>query len=140
MSGVLNVFALERKKSESVSSLVVSDSATPWTVAHQALLSMKFSRQEYWSGLPCPSPSDLHNLGTEPWSPALQADSLPSEPPGNPFLLRRCGQRMLPAVSVNRGWCSRESLQPPPAVHPEGIHDTEKQDTHPRQLQCMSKE
>ena len=56
MSGVLNVFALEREKSESVSSLVVSDSATPWTVAHQALLSMKFSRQEYWSGLPLSSP------------------------------------------------------------------------------------
>ena len=74
---------------------------------------MKFSRQEYWSGWPCPSPGDLHSLGTEPWSPALQADSLPSEPPGNPFLLWRCGQRMLPAISVNTGWCRPESLQPP---------------------------
>ena len=43
---------------------------------------MEFSRQEYWSGLPFPSPGDLPNLGIEPWSPALQADSLPSEPPG----------------------------------------------------------
>ena len=54
----------------------------PWTVALQASLSMGFSRQEYWSGLPCPSPVDLPDLGIEPGSPALQADSLPSEPPG----------------------------------------------------------
>ena len=57
---------------------------TPWTVAHQAPLSMGFSRQEYWSGLPFPSPGDLPDPGTEPGSPALQADSLPSEPPGKP--------------------------------------------------------
>ena len=50
--------------------------ATPWTVAHQAPLSMEFSRQEYWSGLPCPSPGDLPNSETEPESPTLQADSL----------------------------------------------------------------
>ena len=56
--------------------------ATPWTVAHQAPLSMGFSRQEYWSGLPFPSSGDLHNPGIEPRSPALQADALPSEPPG----------------------------------------------------------
>ena len=65
-----------------VSCLVVSDSATPWTVAHQAPLSMGFSRQEYWSGLPFPSPGDLLDPGTEPGSPTLQADSLPSEPAG----------------------------------------------------------
>ena len=58
--------------------------ATPWTVAHQAPPSMRFSRQEYWSGLPFPSPGDLPNLGTEPSSPALLVDSLPSEPPGKP--------------------------------------------------------
>ena len=56
--------------------------ATPWTVAHQAPLSMGFSRQEYWSGLPFPSPGDLPNPGIEPRSPALQADTLTSEPPG----------------------------------------------------------
>ena len=53
---------------------------TPWTVAHQAPLSMRFSRQEYWSGLPCSPPGDLPNPGIEPMapmSPALQADSLP---------------------------------------------------------------
>ena len=55
---------------------------TPWTVACQASLSMGFSRQDYWSGLPFPSPGDLPNPGIEPRSCALQADSLPSEPPG----------------------------------------------------------
>ena len=56
--------------------------ATPRTVAYQAPLSMGFSRQECWSGLPFPSPGDLPNLGIEPISPSLQADALPSEPPG----------------------------------------------------------
>ena len=53
--------------------------ATPWTIACQAPLSMGFSRQEYWNGLPFPSPGDLPNSGIEPRSPALQADSLPTE-------------------------------------------------------------
>ena len=53
--------------------------ATPWTVAHQAPLTMEFSRQKYWSGLLFPSPGDLPNPGVEPRSLALQADSLPSE-------------------------------------------------------------
>ena len=57
--------------------------ATPWTVARQAPLSMGFSRQEYWSGLPFPSLGDLPEPGIEPGSPTLQADALPSEPPGN---------------------------------------------------------
>ena len=56
----------------------------PWTVACQASLSMEFSRPEYSSGLPFPSPGGLLNPGTEPGSPALEADSLPSEPPGQP--------------------------------------------------------
>ena len=55
---------------------------TPWTVAHQAPPSMGFSRQEYWSGLPFPSPGDLSDPGIKPRSPALQADALTSEPPG----------------------------------------------------------
>ena len=54
----------------------------PWTVTYQAPPSMGFSRQECWSGLPFPSPGDLPNPGIEPGSPALQADALPSEPPG----------------------------------------------------------
>ena len=56
--------------------------ATPWAVASQAPPSMGFSRQKYWSGLPCPPPGDLPNPGIEPTLPALQADSLPTEPPG----------------------------------------------------------
>ena len=56
----------------------------PWTVAHQAPPSMGFSRQEYWSGLPFPSPRDLPDPGIEPRSPALWADALTSEPPGKP--------------------------------------------------------
>ena len=56
--------------------------ATPRTVAHQAALSVGFSRQQYWSALPFPSPGDLPNSGMEPRSFALQADSLLSEPPG----------------------------------------------------------
>ena len=59
--------------------------ATPWTVAHQAPPSMGFSRQEYWSGLPFPSPGDLPNPGIKPRSPTLQADALTSEPPGKPL-------------------------------------------------------
>ena len=58
---------------------------TPWTAACQAPPFMKFSGQEYWSGLPFPSPGDLPDPGIEPGSPALQADSSPSEPPGNPL-------------------------------------------------------
>ena len=56
----------------------------PWTVAYQAPQSMEFSRQEYWSQLPFPSPGDLPNPGIEPRSPVPQADALPSEPPGKP--------------------------------------------------------
>ena len=54
---------------------------TPWTAALQASLSMGFSRQEYWSGFPYPYPGHLPDPGIESESPALQADSLPSEPP-----------------------------------------------------------
>ena len=57
---------------------------TAWTVAYQAPLSMEFSRQECWSGLPFPSPGNLPDPGIKPGSPALQADTLPSEPPGKP--------------------------------------------------------
>ena len=53
----------------------------PWSVAYQDPPSMEFSRQEFWSGLPFPSPGDVPDPGTEPRSPALQADALPSEPP-----------------------------------------------------------
>ena len=67
---------------------VVSDSLQPhglWPV--RLLCPWGFSRQEYWSGLSCPTPGDLTNPGIEPRSPALQADSLPSEPPGKPIYM-----------------------------------------------------
>ena len=70
----------------SVSRSVVPDSATPWTAAHQAPLSMRFSRQGYCSGLPFPSLGDLPNPGIEPGSPALQADSLPTELQGKSLI------------------------------------------------------
>ena len=66
----------------SVSLSVVSD---PWIVAQQGPLSMGLSRQEYWIGLPFPSPGDLPDSGIKPRSPALQTDSLPAEPPGKPL-------------------------------------------------------
>ena len=70
---------------------VVSNSLQPITVAYQAPQSMEFSRQEYWSGLPFPSPGDLPNPGIKPRSATLQADALPSEPPGK--LTRDEGER-----------------------------------------------
>ena len=69
---------------QSVSYSVVSDSLclSSWTVTYQVPLSMEFFRQEYWSGLPFPSPGDLRNPGIKPGSPVLQADSLPGSHEG----------------------------------------------------------
>ena len=61
--------------------------ATLWTVACQAPLSMGFSRQGYWNGLPLPSPGDLSEPGIKSESSALQADSLPTEPPAKPLII-----------------------------------------------------
>ena len=68
---------------------------TPWTVAYQDPPSMGFFRQEYWSGLPFPSPGDIPDPRIKPRSPALEADALPSEPPGQSNCLRR----------EHRSWC-----------------------------------
>ena len=89
--------------------------ATPWTIAHQTPLSMGFSRQKYWSGLPCPPPGDLPDPRVESGSPALQADSLPSEPPGKPSVqfssvvwscLTLCDPMdcSTPALSITNSW------------------------------------
>ena len=79
---------------------------TLWAVACLAPLSMGFSRQEYWSGLPCPPPGDLPNSGIEPRSPTLQADSLPSKSPGKPRVLE-CNLSLLQGIfltqELNRG-------------------------------------
>ena len=74
----------ERKERKLKSLSCIQLFGTPWTVAHQAPLSVGFSRQEYWSGVPFPSPGDLLDPGIKPGSPTLQADALPSEPPGKP--------------------------------------------------------
>ena len=68
--------------------------ATPWTVARQAPLSVEFSRQESWSGLPFPSPGHLPNPRIEPGPPALQADCLPSEPPGKPLYILETDKKL----------------------------------------------
>ena len=87
--------------------LVMSNSAILQIVAHKAPLSMGFSKQEYWSGLPCPPPGALPNLGIEPRSPALEADSLPSGPPGKPMNTRMGSlsllQGIVPTSESNRG-------------------------------------
>ena len=98
--------------------------ATPWTVAYQAPPSMGFSRQEYWSGVPLPSPGGLPDPGIEPGSPEFQADALTSEPPvawntlpnlSQPtFLIWKKSMVMLMAQSCSCesveslvcGWCS----------------------------------
>ena len=80
---MLDKIQKQERKSKKVNSLSrVRLFATPWTVAYQASLSMGFSRQEYWSGSPFPSPGDLPDPGIEPGSPALEADALTSEPQG----------------------------------------------------------
>ena len=76
---------------------------TPWTVACQALLSMEFFRQEYWSGLPFPPPGDLPNSEMEPGSPALQADALWSEPPAKTYHILEKACSLLSNSSQPRG-------------------------------------
>ena len=83
--------------------------ATPWTVAHQAPLSMGFSRQEYWSGLPFPSPGDLPDPGIKPRSPASQADAFTSEPPGKPTTKKGILSPLL--YSMNQSQVS-DAIQP----------------------------
>ena len=88
--------------------------ATPCTIARQAPLSMGFSRQKYWSGLPRPSPGDLPYTEMKPRSPALQVDSLPAELPGKPSLC--CG--WLPVTNPENSSpadCCRPTRSPDPA-------------------------
>ena len=93
----------------------VSLSVAPRTTAHRAPLSMAFSRQEYWSGLPCPPPGDLPGPGTEPTSPvssALQADSLPLSPQGSPVRIITQTEISQPRVSLFSS-CLQSPLFPP---------------------------
>ena len=77
----LSMIELAKQGNVEIIPLKVAQLCPSQAVAHQAPLSMRFSRQEYWSGLPFPSPGDFHNSEVKPGSPALQADSLLSEPP-----------------------------------------------------------
>ena len=81
---LLGLIVLDSESCEEKSLSHVRLFAILWTVSYKAPLSMEFSRQEYWSGLPFPSPGDLPDPGIEPGSPALQVDALPSELPGKP--------------------------------------------------------
>ena len=93
--------------------------ATSWTVAHQAPLSMGFSRQEYWSGLPFPFPGNLPNPGKiEPRSPKLQAGTLTSEPPGKPILP---SNQLQLASGQNHTW--RRQWHPTPVLLPGKSHE-----------------
>ena len=82
--------------------------ATPWSVAYQAPPSMGFSRQEYWSGLPFPSPGDLPNPGIEPGSPSFQADALTSEPPGKK---KQCFMKRYERTAIRKPWKRNEYLE-----------------------------
>ena len=84
--------------------------ATPWTVAYQAPPSMGFSRQEYWNGLPLPSPEDLPDPGIETGSPTLQADALPSEPPGKSILHSQGGEASNKTLAFVRNTIGLSSL------------------------------
>ena len=92
--------------------------AIPWTVAYQAPPSMEFSRQEYWSGLPCPSPGDLPDLGIEPGSPTWQADALPSEPPWKPTCYFPSKEKKVKSLSRVRLFATllTEAYQAPPSM------------------------
>ena len=83
---------------EIVSRSVMSDSAAPWTVAHQAPLSMGLYRQELWSGAPFPPPGDLPDPAFKPGSPAWQADPLPSEPPEKSGMWLKLGINLVASV------------------------------------------
>ena len=87
---------------------------TSWTVARQAPLSVGFPRQEYWSGLPFPSPGDLPDPGIEPRSPALWADSLPFEPPGKlacMYIIRDRVRNWLTIIETEKSRPRRASSQ-----------------------------
>ena len=103
-----------------VSHPVLSNSATAWSVAHQAPPSMQSPRQESWSAWPVPPPGDLPDPGTEPRSPASQADSLPSEPPGKQgYQPPEAGQRIDSPLEA------REALGPA-GLQTSGLQSCEK--------------
>ena len=116
-------------------STVMSYSATTWTVAHQPPLSMKFSRQEYWSGLPCPPPGDLPTPGIKPMFPAVQADSLPSEPPGARCSAKLCLHAASDLIQTENAPLSGEGYLPYfPEEKSEAGREVSCSQSHNRQL------
>ena len=100
--------------------------AAPWTGTHQTPPSMGFSRPEYWSGLPFASPGHRPNSGIEPGSPALQADSLPPEPPQNRFALLKIScapstHTTLPSTLATTDIFTVSIILPFPECHTVGI-------------------
>ena len=110
---------------------------TPRTVASQAPLSMGFSRQEYWSGLPFPSPEELPNAGIEPWSPAWQADSLPFELQGSLIMDRDA--KILSKILANNIERTIHRDQPPPTAQAVKILPASQQ-TQETQVQSLGRE
>ena len=94
--------------------------ATPWTVSHQAPLSMGFSGQEYWSGLPFLSPGNLPDPGTELGSPTLQAGTLTSEPPGKPCQKKKGLTNILDKLLPKYLWSSGDDGLWGPEMHQAG--------------------
>ena len=88
---------------------VIQFLAFPQTVVTRLLCLCYFSRQEYWSGLPCPPPRDLPNPGIEPRSPALQVDSLPSEPPEKPTLPIKLKKKKVSPFLILEMWTQKNS-------------------------------
>ena len=98
---------------------------------------MGFSRQEYWSGLPFPSPGDLPNPGIEPRSPALEADALTSEPPGKPLLTHYSTVILIKeAMRLSWGWCPSGLCSKPKAkpAHASGLWNWHLTPTNHKQL------
>ena len=91
--------SVAKVKAKSLSRVRLCD---PMDVAYQAPWSMGFSRQEYWSGLPFPSPGDLSNSGIEPRSPTLQADSLPSEPSGKSYQFVQVDRKLISRLQLRK--------------------------------------
>ena len=90
ISLLLKIFLIDFFLTVTKSEVAQSLFETPWSVAHQAPLSMEFSSQEYWSGLSFPSPRDLPDSGTEPGSPASAGGFFTTEPPGLPEFIAVC--------------------------------------------------
>ena len=100
--------------------------STPWIVARQAPLSMEFSRQEYWSGLPFSSPGDLPYPRIEPVSPEIWEDSLPSEPPRKPLIFTvfevKFTKHKMYHFKVYIWWFRRRQWHPTPVLLPGISH------------------